>query len=578
MVNITPAPTAGKKNHAKKSTGGKAPRKPRKSNKWTARKATGGPAPRLSIGAPVPASVPLALENAVMSSSDVGSASLPISTSAEHVNEPGSAPVPSPDTLRRSRRTGNAAVARLTSVTVEVDKPSENTDMELDSDGQDAEGNTDENLCAGCQDGGNLLHCEGYRLVQNDPRYHCGRLVCYGPPGSKKCIELHEEALKNVVPDKAIGTQFSWFYQGFFKRDDASPVTSAVKMVHSARASFFSKLELVPMAIISIALEGMATEPFSMTLIEVQGYYLTTPVPCIHASLTFDLSQGKWEQYDSDFANMFALLKQHNIKRIVVFLTTHSTPNGDLHFIPNMGGAAPTSEVLDTIFPAEFRAFIQPSHIDSMLFILSCGGLYMQEESYNYFTEQIRGHIFERIIAFPARDLQPLQAARWCQDFHESIQYALQRICDANPSVGAHTNVIIWHYFPTHPISINERQTLLTQKIIWCHSWLAPYGMRITEAQCPHCGCLRTSKTSSYTTLTNRNGEKFLVIKCTAKREPPLFGPHGGAVPQTIPPPCNSVLIPLVGSYASTSLGSKSGNWEIVDYQWARAEGLYSYS
>ncbi|KAJ3730303.1 hypothetical protein C8R42DRAFT_637079 [Lentinula raphanica] len=400
MVNITPAPTAGKKNHAKKSTGGKAPRKPRKSNKWTARKATGGPAPRLSIGAPVPTSVPLPLEDAAMSSSDVGLASLPLSTSSEHANEPGAAPVPSPDTLRRSRRTGSAAVARLTSVTVEVDKPSENnglhSDMELDSDGQDAEGNTDENLCAGCQDGVNLLHCEGYRLVQNDPLYHCGRLVCYGPPGSKKCIELHEEALKNVVPDKAIGfvcppcweylhrgSQYNVAYKGFFKRDDASPVTSAVKMVHSARASFFSKLQLVPMAIISIALEGMATEPFSMTLIEVQGYYLTTPVPCIHASLTFDLSQGKWEQYDADFANMFALLKQHNIKRIVVFLTTHSTPDGDLHFIPNMGGAAPTSEVLDTIFPAEFQAFIQPSHIDSTLFILSCGGLYMQEESYN---------------------------------------------------------------------------------------------------------------------------------------------------------------------------------------------------
>ncbi|KAJ3819170.1 hypothetical protein F5880DRAFT_1510366, partial [Lentinula raphanica] len=119
----------------------------------------------------------------------------------------------------------------------------------------------------------------------------------------------------------------------------------------------------------------------------------------------------------------------YNIKRIVVFLTTHSTPDGDLHFIPNMGGAAPTSDVLDTLFPAEFQAFIRPSRVDSTLFVLSCGGVYLQKDSYDSFTELARAHIFERIIAFPARDLQPLQTARWCQDFvrrillqHESIR------------------------------------------------------------------------------------------------------------------------------------------------------------
>ncbi|KAJ3964423.1 hypothetical protein EV361DRAFT_955958 [Lentinula raphanica] len=599
MVNITPSATAGKKNHAKKSTGGKAPKKApkkaEKSTRWPAKKSTGGPAPRLAIGAPAPVSVPPVLGNAVTSTPDIRSESLPLSTLHED-----SAPVSS-EPQRRSER---MAVARLASgprAVVEVDMSSEKdghcSNMELDKESEDAECAIDEHLCAGCQDGGSLLHCEGYRLAQDDSRYQCGRLVCYGPPGSKKCIELHDEALENVVKDKAIGfvcpacweylyrkSKYNVPYMGFFKRDDASPITSAVKMVHSARASFFSKLELVPMAIISIALEGMATEPFSMTLIEVQSYYLTTPIPCIHASLAFDLSGGKREQYDTDFAKLFALLKEYNIKRIVVFLTTHSTPDGDLHFIPNMGGAAPTSDVLDTLFPAEFQAFIRPSRVDSTLFVLSCGGVYLRKDSYDSFTELARAHIFERIIAFPARDLQPLQTARWCQDFvrrillqHESIQFALKPICDANPSVGAHTNIIIWHWSPTHPISLDQQQMLVTQKIIWCHSFLAPYGMRITEAQCPHCCCLRTSNTTFYDTVTNRNGEKFLVVNCTAKLEPPLSGPRGGTVPQVIPPPCKSVLIPLVGCYASTSLGTKRGNWEIVKYQWTQSEGQYLY-
>ncbi|KAJ3738601.1 hypothetical protein DFH05DRAFT_1531236 [Lentinula detonsa] len=573
MVNITPTITPGKKNHVRKSTGGKVPKKiTTKSFKQTAKK-TGGPAPRLPIGAPAPAPAPdptpPVLENMLDSEFNVlfpgTSTSLP----------EGSAQLSSTGSLRRSERVATAKLFSQPQVTFEAAMPSEKdslcSDMELDTNGEDGEERTNlqEHLCAGCQDGGNLLHCEGYRLVRNDPQYRCGRLVCYGPPDSRKCIELYDEALKNVVQDQKIGF-------GFFRRDDQSTVTSAVKMIHSVRASFFSKLELVPMAMISIALEGMATEPFSMTLIEVEGYYLATPTPCIHASLTFDFSEGKRQKYDTSFANMFAMLKQYNVKRVVVFFTTHSTPDGDLHFIPNMGGAASTSDLLEALFPAEFRTFLQPSDVDSTLFILSCGGVYVQKQSYDCFTELVRAHTFERIVAFPARDLQPLQTARWCQDFvrrillqHESIQYALKSICNANPSVGPHTSIIIWHHFPTHPISIDVSQTLLTQKAIWCSSLLAPYGVRITEAQCPFCRCLRNGKTS-FAASTDQNGQKFLVVKCTARLQPPAPG-------SIVSNPCKSVLIPLIGCYALTPLGSKSGIWEVLNYYWTDSEGQYSY-
>ncbi|KAJ3782307.1 hypothetical protein GGU10DRAFT_335659 [Lentinula aff. detonsa] len=553
MVNITPTIAPGKRNYVRKSTGSKVPKKATtKSLKQTAKK-TGGPAPRLPIGAPAPAPTPPVLENTLNHAFNVASPGTLISLSE------GSAQLFSTASLRRSARVATEKLVLQPQVTLEGAMPPEKdsrcSGMELDTNGEDDEERTNlqEHLCAGCQDGGNLLHCE----------------VCYGPPDSRKCIELHDEALKNVVQDQKIGF-------GFFRRDDRSTVTSAVKMIHSVRASFFSKLELVPMAMISIALEGMATEPFSMTLIEVEGYYLATPTPCIHASLTFDFSEGKRQKYDTSFANMFAMLKQYNIKRVVVFFTTHSTPDGDLHFIPNMGGAASTSDLLEALFPAEFRTFLQPSDVDSTLFILTCGGVYVQKQSYDCFTELVRAHTFERIIAFPARDLQPLQTARWCQDFvrrillqHESIQYALKSICDANPSVGPHTSIIIWHHFPTHPISIDDSQTLLTQKAIWCSSLLAPYGVRITEAQCPFCRCLRNGKTS-FATSTDQNGQKFLVVKCTARLQPPTPG-------STVSNPCKPVLIPLIGCHALTPLGSKSGIWEVLNYHWTALEGQYSY-
>ncbi|KAJ3835719.1 hypothetical protein F5878DRAFT_663607 [Lentinula raphanica] len=567
MVNITPAPTATKKNHAKKSTGGKAPKKTHNTNpmKQTAQKSTGGPAPRLRIGAPAPAADSSVPEKAPSLS---GTSSLPEHTPRAATSE----------SLRRSERVAVAKLARSPSPRAEVVVPSNEdkhcSNMELDTDGDNVELSKDEHLCAGCQDGGTLLHCEGYRLIKDDSRYRCGRLVCYGPPDSRKCIEIYDEALKHLVQDKNIGfvcppcwqyihksqgLKYDVPYEGFFKRDDGSVVTSVVKTVHSVRATFFSRLELVPMAIVSIALEGMATEPFSMTLIEVEGYYLTTPIPCVHASLTFNLSDGKRQQYDTDFMKMFALLKQHNVKRVVIFLTTHSTPEGDLHFIPNMGGSAPVPEILDAIFPAEFRTFLQPISVDSTLFMLSCGGVYMQKESFDYFTDLARGHIFDRIVAFPARDLQPLQTARWCQDFvrrillqHESIKYSMKSICDANPTVGPHTSILIWHHSPTHPISIDETQTLLTQKMIWCSLSLAPH--------------------------VNGSGQKFLVVKCTAKLRSPSSGLPNDIVSGIVPPPCNPVLIPLIGSYTHTPLGTKNGNWEVVDYRWVKDEGKYSFS
>ncbi|KAJ3711089.1 hypothetical protein DFJ43DRAFT_1161940 [Lentinula guzmanii] len=513
MVNITPTITPGKKNHVRKSTGGKVPKKiTTKSFKQTAKK-TGGPAPRLPIGAPAPAPAPdptpPVLENMLDSEFNVlfpgTSTSLP----------EGSAQLSSTGSLRRSERVATAKLFSQPQVTFEAAMPSEKdslcSDMELDTNGEDGEERT------------NLQE----HLV----------------------LAVRMAVTSCIVKDIALG--FS------------EEMTKAQSLLHAHGHDFY-------------CLRGNGYRTISMTLIEVEGYYLATPTPCIHASLTFDFSEGKRQKYDTSFANMFAMLKQYNVKRVVVFFTTHSTPDGDLHFIPNMGGAASTSDLLEALFPAEFRTFLQPSDVDSTLFILSCGGVYVQKQSYDCFTELVRAHTFERIVAFPARDLQPLQTARWCQDFvrrillqHESIQYALKSICNANPSVGPHTSIIIWHHFPTHPISIDVSQTLLTQKAIWCSSLLAPYGVRITEAQCPFCRCLRNGKTS-FAASTDQNGQKFLVVKCTARLQPPAPG-------SIVSNPCKSVLIPLIGCYALTPLGSKSGIWEVLNYYWTDSEGQYSY-
>jgi hypothetical protein len=57
---------------------------------------------------------------------------------------------------------------------------------------------------------------------------------------------------------------------------------------------------------------------------------------------------------------------------IAVFLVTHSTPDtGDLHFIPNCGGAASATEVMDFIFP----------NSNSILALMTCGAAITQTVS-----------------------------------------------------------------------------------------------------------------------------------------------------------------------------------------------------
>ncbi|KAJ3870811.1 hypothetical protein F5051DRAFT_490565, partial [Lentinula edodes] len=179
-------------------------------------------------------------------------------------------------------------------------------------------------------------------------------------------------------------------------RESLKPIPKVIHMVNNNSRTFFNPLDILPMAVISISLEGMAIEPFDTCLVELQGFYKDTDVMFMAPCIEFDLLH-KHNQYIEVVENLIVELKFKGIECVVVFFTTHSTPDGMLHFSPGgvNGASTNTCDVLAGIFTEDLREVF--GTMDTTLFILACGGAFMLKESFD-------------AIAFPAHDFQPNNA------------------------------------------------------------------------------------------------------------------------------------------------------------------------
>ncbi|KAJ3846335.1 hypothetical protein EV368DRAFT_89194 [Lentinula lateritia] len=371
-------------------------------------------------------------------------------------------------------------------------------------------------FCAGCHDGEDLLHCDGPSLYEKLPL--CGWHICHGPPRSKKCLELMAAASNEVLNDPKnaficsacwslhsrqhlanMGWDLPYLQNAIVMQKDLSPLPNMLHAVNSLRRSFFNPLDLPPLAIISLSLKGMAIVPYSTALLQLQGFYSATDVPLISRSLKFDLGNtSNYEKYLAAIKRLLLDIKTSRVQHVIVFFTTHSTPDAHLHFSPGgevNGACNETGEVLAGIFTKKFQKVL--SSIDSSCFILACGGAYMFEKSSNSIGDFAkRFMIFIYLLLF--KDFQPETASGWCTLFiqrtliqRESIEQVLTGAGADSTILGFHSHVLVWAYLPSRPSSVDEIQTLTILKALWCHDVEAPFGIRITEAMCPTCGVLR---------------------------------------------------------------------------------------
>ncbi|KAJ4466393.1 hypothetical protein C8J55DRAFT_565709 [Lentinula edodes] len=448
--------------------------------------------------------------------------------------------------------------------------------------------------CAGCKDGGKLLQCDAPTLYPVLP--HCGRFVCWGHEGSRKCIEVKSGVTEALLEDEdnaflcpacwsmiskmnLVKTNWDLAYPGIVIRETLAPIPKMIHMVNSNSRTFFNPLDILPMAVISISLEGMAIEPFDTCLVELRGFYKDTDVPFIAPCIEFDLYH-KRDQYIEAIENLVIELKSKGIERAVVFFTTHSTPDGMLHFSPGgvNGASTNTCDVLAGIFTEEFQEVL--GTMDTTLFILACGGAFMLKESFDSIGALAKTRTFDRMAAFPAHDFQPNNASSWCNLFirriliqRESVERVLLSICADSTSLGAHSHILVWFYDPTHPVSDKDAQSLQVQKAIWCQEIEAPFGIRITEAMCRDCGVLRQRE------IVHHRGQRFFTIRCQGRVQPPARGPRGRAVPRSLSRPCMDRTVALFGAHHEAPKGPAhvNGVWFAAPYVWSSQDGKDSF-
>ncbi|KAJ3804384.1 hypothetical protein F5876DRAFT_70678 [Lentinula aff. lateritia] len=159
-----------------------------------------------------------------------------------------------------------------------------------------------------------------------------------------------------MVPPEAknhlanMGWDLPYLQNAIVMQKDLSPLPNMLHAVNSLRRSFFNPLDLPPLAIISLSLKGMAIVPYSTALLQLQGFYSATDVPLISRSLKFDLGNtSNYEKYLAAIKRLLLDIKTSRVQHVIVFFTTHSTPDAHLHFSPGgevNGACNETGEVI----------------------------------------------------------------------------------------------------------------------------------------------------------------------------------------------------------------------------------------
>ncbi|KAF5367250.1 hypothetical protein D9757_011678 [Collybiopsis confluens] len=362
-------------------------------------------------------------------------------------------------------------------------------------------------------------------------------------------------------------------YHGFYRASDLSPVENILHMARAVKLSSFRALKVVPTAMIALTLANELSPVFDKMQAHLHAFHVDTNIPLLAKNVQFDFETGTAVEgsFESGaqfrivsvshvYYRCFELLCSNCIQRIVIIFTTHANPDdGGLHFSPaknTLGFSNTVCNVLEFVFPPDLRQFVQRQNVDSSLFIMTCGAAFTVKESFDSFTHLAK--CFDRMVAFPSRDMQPLDTAPFCNAFITQVllqdgggggvSRTFQSICRDHPSLGAHANILVWHYKES---SDGVPQLQITQGL-WLHEINAPCGVRITEIMCRFCHVMR-KRTVTVEQPSLHSGERRLVLTCDAGIQR-----------------CPRLYLVLTGLHARAKIGPRvpSGDWIIGPFKW----------
>ncbi|KAJ7490889.1 hypothetical protein FB451DRAFT_1389644 [Mycena latifolia] len=342
--------------------------------------------------------------------------------------------------------------------------------------------------CAGCEDGGFFYECELCKW------WMCDRCIAFDSdidPAAydfycPKCWVEHPNKIPSwtvrVKGKKAELHQAGEDvpYQGLFY---GGKPTGTLKYtgVQTMRGRW-PVCDTRPIAIISVRLNGerLMGDPAMLVGNHLATYYKDRPF--LFDTITYDLVAGL-DAYDCAIRALTQRIKEHGAQKIIVFLTTHATPEeGLIHTAKGGAAALDPHDVLPRLLPSGLQQLIRAAPI-SLLVLQGCGAL-NSGQARTEVMDFVENAGFHQAIGFTAVKYLPTAANTFLQDVLHALcitRHAKKfaQILHTHYELGIHSNVIV--YLPT-PRRI--------YRFCWTHPMVRPYSHPV-RPQCAKCHHLK---------------------------------------------------------------------------------------
>ncbi|KAJ6462955.1 hypothetical protein C8R45DRAFT_1177837 [Mycena sanguinolenta] len=359
-----------------------------------------------------------------------------------------------------------------------------------------------------CEDGGSLITCT------TCPRHFCNRCVKFSTEADDDevvfyCPKCWVSGAAGIPTWKKVVTSKQTAlipYQGFWKH--GQPLGVVQYIGNQSLRGQWPIIDTACTAVISICLEDV--DPIGnashVVYSHLRPYYSESPQQLKLCEVPFNLlDTKKGNAFHKKIQAIAAYLEQHvwficgrelfltsqlfrfKPETVLIFVTTHSTPDtGDLWLDPQGGAASPVHQVLPILIPDRLQAVIQGA-TGSMLTPLACGGL-KRSDARGEVSAFVKKAKIQYTLGFTVEHFLPAAANTFLQDTVHAFFIArhgksFARILASHCELGIHTHILV--YFPDGDIF----------RYSWHHSGRHPFGQPVPH-QCPECFSVASLKVS----------------------------------------------------------------------------------
>ncbi|KAG2739895.1 hypothetical protein P692DRAFT_20851448 [Suillus brevipes Sb2] len=398
--------------------------------------------------------------------------------------------------------------------------------------------------CVFCRDGAEVLYeCSS-----------CPRVVC------ERCISLPKESQKIVTRSDIVfmcpecheirnkrGAQ--GVLKPYFGFEDAkgSPALEVPTIVN-AHVELTSRSEIctAPILIINFVLNGVdpSGSPARMMQALLQSYIPTEDLHYHEVFFDFGTNE-KFRKHEKSMAKLVNEVGRTEFDRVEVFVLTHSeTTRGDIwgghESAVSVGKGkikvakpTPVAYTVDDFFAGIFVAGLEEILKGATLWMLVCGHMVRETESFKSFTASVKRYDIENAFAFGAEGLHVCLTTPFIAAYVERVlvegflvQDVMTSLLVVCPRLAMHASII--HVRATNAprrrppnvteynkgeLYIDDKSSIIMSTYTFFDENQRPWGNAL-PLQCSSCKCLRQWKRISPSISDNGSVAKFSCTSC----------------------------------------------------------------